>query len=221
MSGSPGGRDPVSPVGMGVRTPGRQRACRGHWGFWLPCSISVRRLCSLGSWRTEGLPCDSEADHLSLTMYFINSRPPPTKQEPPSWPPPPRPPTPFQPPCSFDFSSSSKKPPLVVFFSPKSSARRPLISLALRFLFHLSFSSWSSLSPLPHLPPESPPRWRERKERRVTHNCPAPLHLLCWAACPAHTRRHQTTFLRGISEACSKVYTEKSLSKNRLKPETE
>ena len=144
MSGPPGGRDPVSPVGTGVRAPGRQRACRGHWGFWLPCSISVRRLRSLGSWRTEGLPRDSEADHLSLTMYFINSRPPPTKQEPPSWPPPPRQPTPSQPPCSFDFSSSSKKPPLVVSFSTKSSARRPLISLALRFLFHLSFSSCSS-----------------------------------------------------------------------------
>ena len=82
--------------------------------------------CSLGSWLNEGLPRDSEADHLSLTVYFINSRPPPTRQEPHSWPSPPRPPTPFQSPCSFDSSSSSKKPPLVIFFSPESSARRPL-----------------------------------------------------------------------------------------------
>lgn len=81
----------------GRQGPWETSGLQGPLGFLAsPFCFCPSPPCSLGSWLTEGLPRDSEADHLSLTMYFINSRPPPTRQEPPSWPPPPRPPTHFQ-----------------------------------------------------------------------------------------------------------------------------
>lgn len=132
-------------------------------------------------------------------MYFINSRPPPTRQEPPSWPPPPQPPTPFQSPCSFDFSSSSKKPPLV-FLSPESSARRPLFSPCSEiplppFLFLLVLLC---LLYLPFLQKALLNEGRERKEESpitVQHHC---IFSAGQRALPTHATTKTPSFMESM-----------------------
>ena len=64
--------------------------------------------------------------------------------------------------------------------SPESSVRRPLLSLALRFSATSPLPLAPSLPSSTPLPPESLTWVRERKEKGVTCNCPAPSRLLCW-----------------------------------------